>query len=402
MNEGWQTRPLGDLCEFQRGLTYSKGDEVDLSDNVVLRAMNIDLATHLLDFTELKYISDRVAVPENKKVKKGSLMICTASGSRSHLGKVAFIDDDYGYAFGGFMGMLTPNGELVPRYLFHLMTSVAYEEFIRALAAGMNINNLKFDDLRQFQVPYPPRPEQHRIVRILDEAFAAIAIARANTEQNLSNARELLESHLRSVFTSRDDGSLDKRLSDLCDEITVGHVGSMASRYKDSGIPFLRSQNVRPFEVSLDNVVFINEDFHHSLAKSRLRPGDLAIVRTGYPGTAAVVPPELPDSNCADLVIVRPGSQVDPHYLAAFFNSALGKELVAGRLVGAAQRHFNVTSAKAVRLHVPVMSEQQRVVALIHSLRAETQRLASVCERKLAALEDLKQSLLHQAFAGTL
>jgi type I restriction enzyme S subunit len=86
---------------------------------------------------------------------------CTASGSKSHLGKIAFIDEPYGYAFGGFMGMLTPSGDLVPRYLFHLMTSGAYEDFIAALADGMNNNNLKFDELKQFQVPIPPLPEQH-------------------------------------------------------------------------------------------------------------------------------------------------------------------------------------------------------------------------------------------------
>ena len=111
----------------------------ELFSNVVLRATNIDLATNLLIFDELKYISDKVVVPEGKKVKKGSLMICTASGSKSHLGKVAYIDDDYGYAFGGFMGMLTPLNGLSPRYLFHLMTSEDYKDFIGALSDGANI-----------------------------------------------------------------------------------------------------------------------------------------------------------------------------------------------------------------------------------------------------------------------
>ena len=146
MKAGWKIESLGELCEFQRGLTYTKGDEVDLSDNVVLRATNIDLTTNLLNFDELKYISDRVVVPDSKKVKKGSLMICTASGSKSHLGKVAYIDDDYDYAFGGFMGMITPQNGLNSKYLFHLMTSPKYKDFIGALSDGANINNLKFAD----------------------------------------------------------------------------------------------------------------------------------------------------------------------------------------------------------------------------------------------------------------
>ncbi len=98
MKSGWETRHLGELCEYQRGLTYSKGDEVDHSDNVVLRANNIDLVTNLLRLDELRYINDTVVVPASKKIKQGSLLVCTASGSKSHLGKVAFIDNDYGYA----------------------------------------------------------------------------------------------------------------------------------------------------------------------------------------------------------------------------------------------------------------------------------------------------------------
>ena len=71
---GWQIKPLGDVCEFQRGLTYGKSDEVEVSGNIVLRANNVALATHTLDLTELRYISGAVAVPVAKKVRKGSLL----------------------------------------------------------------------------------------------------------------------------------------------------------------------------------------------------------------------------------------------------------------------------------------------------------------------------------------
>ena len=149
-------------------------------------------------------------------------------------------------------------------------------------------------------------------------------------------------------------------------------------------------------------LLFIDKTFHRSLKKSQLRPGDLAIVRTGYPGTAAVIPPELPDSNCSDLVIVRPSKEVNPHFLAAFFNSAFGRQLVLGKIVGAAQKHFNITAAKEVMLHVPPIPEQRAIIAKVDDLREETQRLAAFYQRKLAALEAFKKSLLHQAFTGKL
>lgn len=156
MKQGWEIKRLEDVVEFQRGLTYSKKDEVDFSDNIVLRSNNVDLLKNELDFTELKYINPSIEIQKNKKVKKGSLLICTANGSKSHLGKVALIDDDYNYAFGGFMGQVTPEEKLDSKFLFYLMTSVNYKKFINDLSDGANINNLKFSDLAQFEIPIPP------------------------------------------------------------------------------------------------------------------------------------------------------------------------------------------------------------------------------------------------------
>ena len=110
-------------------------------------------------------------------MKNGSIIICTASGSKTHLGKVAFIDRDYDFAFGGFMGQITPKAHLNPRYLFYVMTSQDYKLFIEKLSIGMNINNLKFSDLQSFSLEVPPLPEQKRIVAILDKIFQEIDAA---------------------------------------------------------------------------------------------------------------------------------------------------------------------------------------------------------------------------------
>lgn len=257
--------------------------------------------------------------------------------------------------------------------------------------------------LSPIQLSYPvSKAEQRRIVDILDEAFTGIATAKADAEKNLQNSRDALESYLESIFSVRLSGWSDRKLEAVCTEITVGYVGPMKNEYVADGVPFLRSQNVRPFEISLENLVFISPDFNRRIAKSRLVPGDIAIVRTGYPGTAAVIPDDLPEANCSDLVIMRPGQNVDPHFLVAFFNSAFGKSIVLGNLVGAAQKHFNVGSAKNVNLHMPPMPEQRQIVGRIDEVRAEVARLESLYTRKLAALEELKKSLLQQAFSGQL
>ncbi len=299
----------------------------------------------------------------------------------------------------GCKGLVPRNG-IDTKYLYYYLTSIV--PLLNDLGTGATFKELSGEKLKAVSIPIAPLSEQHRIAAILDESFDRIATAKSNAEKNLQNARDLFESYLQSIFAAKGEGWIDRQLSSLCREITVGHVGSMKNEYQECGVPFLRSQNIRPFEVSMDNVMFIDDKFHRALKKSQLRPGDLAIVRTGYPGTAAVIPSELPDSNCSDLVIVRPGNGVNPHFLAAFFNSAFGKNLVLGKLVGAAQKHFNIGAAKEVMLHVPPMGTQQSIVEMVDSLRDETRRLESLYTQKLAALEDLKKSLLYQAFSGAL
>lgn len=286
------------------------------------------------------------------------------------------------------------------KFLFYFLHHMS--DYFPRVAVGATVKSLRLRHFEQLPVSLTSLLEQKRIIGILDEAFEGIATAKTNAEKNLQNAHAIFEDYLESLFTQRGEGWADRRLSDLCLGITVGHVGTMANQYKETGVPFLRSQNIRPFEVSLENLVFIDAAFHRSLKKSRLHPGDLAVVRTGYPGTAAVIPAELSDANCSDLVIVRPGREVNPHFLAAFFNSDFGKRLVGGKVVGAAQKHFNVGAAKGVMLHIPPVPEQEALVDLVASLRTETQRLESIYQQKLATLEELRKSLLNQAFSGEL
>lgn len=148
-------------------------------------------------------------------------------------------------------------------------------------------------------------------------------------------------------------------LSKLAD-LTVGFVGTMAAHYRDEGVPFLRSLNVKPHRISTENLLYVDPAFEGSITKSRLREGDVVIVRTGKPGDSAVIPAELGGANCSDLVIVRPRPRVDPRWLSYSINAAT-HGFVRGELVGAVQQHFNVKSA--LRMPIPDFSfAEQRAV----------------------------------------
>jgi len=156
-------------------------------------------------------------------------------------------------------------------------------------------------------------------------------------------------------------------LKDLAYDITVGHVGTMANEYCDGGIVFLRSQNVVPYKILLDDVKFISQMFHKKLKKSTLNPGDVVIVRTGKPGASAVIPESLPISNCSDLVIVRPGKDLDSRFLCYYINS-VASHYVNSQLVGAVQQHFNVSSTRSLKINLPPINEQKGIARILGTL----------------------------------
>lgn len=157
-------------------------------------------------------------------------------------------------------------------------------------------------------------------------------------------------------------------LGELCHEITVGFVGTMTNEYIENGIPFLRSKNIDEYDVKWDDMKYVSSEFHKKLSKSALKPGDVAIVRTGKPGTTCVIPNDLCESNCSDIVIARVNNALlCPHYLSYFMN-AMAHGQVNAHIVGAVQQHFNVSSAKKLEIPLPSRVKQTQIVQILKTL----------------------------------
>ena len=388
MSSRWNKKKLRDLLVIQNGYAFSSKSFSSTDGVPLIRIRDLKNGSE----TETNFVGD---YDSKYEVNGGDLLIG--------------MDGEFAcYRWQGPTALLNQrvcrlqdfSHDLYPDFLLYGINRHLSE--IEQRTTFTTVKHLSAKQVYSIELPLPPLPEQRRIVAILDEAFEGIDAAVASAERNLASARELFESHLNSVFARKGEGWVERRLKEVCEKITVGHVGPMVEQYRDEGIPFLRSQNIRPFQISLDNVVYIDTAFHGKLAKSELHPGDLAIIRTGFPGTTAVIPETIPVANCSDLVIARTGAAVSPHYVALFLNSAYGKRLVTGNLTGAAQKHFNVTAAKEVLIPLPSIAEQHNLVARLHELRENTQSLEYICRRKLAALAELRQSMLRKAFAGEL
>ncbi|MCB9989326.1 MAG: restriction endonuclease subunit S [Rhodospirillales bacterium] len=385
MREGWKLVRLGDVCDFSRGLTYKKNDEVEFSSNVVLRANNISLDTGVLNFDELKYIRDDIDIPENKKLQSGSLLICTASGSKKHLGKIAFIDSKYDYAFGGFMGLLKPTKQVHAKYLYWVTVSNSYSNFIAGLSDGANINNLKFSQLSEFTFPLPPLGEQKRITAILDEAFEGIATATANAKKNLANARELFSSYLNSVFVENGKSWVEKTLGSVCGNLDSKRIPITKSKRKRGDIPYYGASGVVDHvadHIFDEELLLVSEDGANLLART-------------YPIAFSIRGKTWVNNHAH---VLRFSDLRSQRFIEYYLNSISLEPYVSGM----AQPKLNQKSLNSIIVPFPEVGEQGVTVDKLDEISAESRRLEAIYQQKLAALAELRQSLLQKAFAGEL
>lgn len=275
MKQGWEIKKLGEVVTFQRGLTYSKEDEVEFSCNGVLRSNNIDLNTMSLVFDELKYVREDLVIAPDKKLSKGGILICMSNGSKQHLGKVAFIDKDYDYAFGGFMGLIKPNDDICAKYVYYTCISSSYKHFLAGVGCGANITNLKFADLAQHTIPVPSIAEQERIVGELDCLSGIIAAKRAQLRELDTLAQSIFYTMFGDPITN-DKGWQTKIVGEIC--IHKKHIQRANKVFlptsKIKYIDISSIDNTTNHIVLADEIIFSDAP---SRAQQKVKYGDILI-----------------------------------------------------------------------------------------------------------------------------
>tara|TARA_B100001057_G_C22795880_1_gene929601 strand:+ start:58 stop:1275 length:1218 start_codon:yes stop_codon:yes gene_type:complete len=192
---------INNLCEFNRGLTFSKIDRVENSSFKVLRANNIHLDDYKINFEKLQFLDESKSYNESKKIRKNSVLMCISSGSKKHLGKIAFIDDHYdNYYFGGFMGQLTPLKDINPKYFFYCLKTSDFKYLIQSLTDGMGINNLKYDSIKSFEIPTISIDKQDAVVNQIEQTISNHDSLKLNYNQQLTSLNELKQSILEKAF----------------------------------------------------------------------------------------------------------------------------------------------------------------------------------------------------------
>ncbi len=163
----FESSNVSDLIDFVRGVTYSKDDEVSDDGIKILRANNISIDGSL-NMTDIRLIDKKCKVKSSQKLYKNDILICTASGSEAHIGKVAFINDDLDSYFGGFMAVIRSKENLNSRYLFEILKLEVFRNHLKQQISSANIRNLKSDVFESFEIPLPPLEIQEQIVKEIE------------------------------------------------------------------------------------------------------------------------------------------------------------------------------------------------------------------------------------------
>jgi type I restriction enzyme S subunit len=390
VKKGWKTNTLGEVLAVLRNGINCKQDKSNMGDKIS-RIESISNASFNLEKVGYARLSKRDK--ERYRLQPGDILFSHIN-SAIHVGKTAMFESTEPVYHGVNLLLMRPKELLTSAFLEYNLKFLFQSGYWRNVCKqSVNQASVNQKDISLIDICYPiSLPEQHRIVRILDEAFEAIATAKANAEKNLRNAREVAESHLNTVLRSKKWKR--ETLGDLCDDVEYG--SSAKSKAKD-GVPVLRMGNIQGGR--LDNKAEIK--------KYLLKHNDVLFNRTNSPelvGKTAIYKSEMPAIFAGYLIrIHRKEDLLDGDYLTYFLNSQIafdyGKTVVISSVN---QANINGTKLKSYPIPAPSLSEQKNIVSELDTILAETQRLARLYERKLTALTALKQSLLHQAFTGEL
>jgi len=389
MKARWQRKKLADVLKIQNGYAFDSKKFNPSKGMPLVRIRSLKLGIETETWFNGPY-------DEKYVVQAGDLLIG--------------MDGEFGcFEWKGNPSLLNQRvcrlqdftGELIPKFIFYGINE--YLKAIEDVTGFATVKHLSSKQVLDIDFPVPPLPEQQRIVAILDEAFAGIATARANAEQNRQNARALFESHLQSIFADAWQTGELVTLADLAIEITDGD--HMPPPKALSGVPFITigniAKNTRTIDFT-DTFMVSKEYFDRLKPNKKPQKGDVLYTVTGSFGIPVLLSEHRDFCFQRHIGLVRPKPEVNSEWLCHLLLSPQIFKQANDGATGTAQKTISLKLLRGYQVPRIPLALQHAVVTKLNTVSKETQRLESLYQQKIAALDELKKSLLHQAFSGAL
>ena len=373
----YELTSFSDIASLTRGVNYQKNQQSTFqTDNIILPADNITLSGELV-VTKKIFVDDTVTLADDKKLKKDDIFICMSSGSKEHVGKVAFVDKDTNYYAGGFMGIIRTNPKkCLPKYLYYyLLASPEYRDEIKLLTQGANINNIS-STINAIKIPLPPIDVQHQIIDEL-EGYRHI----------ISGARAIVSNYMPKIVYQTDNYKTIDEIAEFKpskDEVRELPGETMVSFVPMADINTFDATFILNEERKLADVVsgftyFKDDDILLAKITPCFENGKAAIARNLTNGIGF---------GSTEYIVIRANtSVVYPEWIFYHINTPEfitgGKSFMTGT---AGQQRVDINYVKQYRIPVPSLEEQKKVLDKIRyeqSLIEPSKQLIKVFTEKI-------------------
>lgn len=392
----WQSIQLNKVASINYGHTESASREA-----VGPRFLRItDIKDDGVDWESVPFCKIESGQLPKYTLKTGDIVFARTGATT---GKSFLVRNPPTAVFASYLIRLRLQSEpLTPEFVSYYFQTPEYWKFIGEGSAGSTQGGFNASKLGALLIPAPPPHEQRRIVALLDEAFEALATAKANAEQNLQNARALFESHLESVFTEKGIDWVDTTIGK---EINFIDYRGKTPVKTTRGVRLITAKNVKMgFLQDAPNEFIAAENYESWMTRGIPKKGDVLFTTEAPLANVAQLDTDDRVAFAQRIIIMQPNpARLDNAFLKYLLLSKPVQQRIRERGTGATVQGIKASLLKLIDISFPAsLAIQKEMVDKLDSLSHEVQRLTSICERKLAALEELKTSLLHQAFNGEL
>lgn len=394
MREGWTTKPISEI--IIRSGTIDPRKKPDEFFNYIDVSSISNKTFEITDTSEL--LGKDAPSRARRLTESGDVLFATI---RPTLRRIAIVPDylDGAVCSTGYFVFRTKQ-ELDGKFLFYQLFTDEFMGAMESHQSGASYPAVNDTQVKQQKISYPPLPEQKRIVAILDEAFAGIDAAIANTEKNLANAREIFESYLNDVFTKKGEGWEEKTLGDLCDVRDGTHD---SPKYVDEGIPFVTQKNIREDGLSFEKTKFISDADHTNFyRRSNVANGDILISMIGVNRGMACLVDDPRVFSIKNVGLVKSSENLHMSFLLHYLKSNVAKRYVESESRGGAQPFIGLGKLRSFPVAIAPKNLQSIIVKSLDGLHEEVNDLETTYQQKLDSLNELKQSILAKAFSGEL
>ncbi len=402
----WVTAPLG-------AFTLDCGQRVpeDAEEFKYIDIGSVNRDTKRIE-TPQQLLGKNAPSRARKHVKAGDVLV---SMTRPNLNAVALVPNelDGQIASTGF-DVLRASSGIESRWISYLVRTSAFVDAMSELVQGALYPAVRPRDIRGFEAPLAPFPEQKRITDKLDAVLARVDACRDRLDRIPTILKRFRQSVLAAAISGKlttdwRDGDISswthERAADVCAKVQSG--GTPKEGFTHEGIPFLKVYNIVNQKVAFDyKPQYITSAIHHgSMSKSKVQPGDVLMNIVGPPlGKVAIVPNNHPAWNVNQAItLFRPSERISTGWLYCILCGGKNiAEIILETRGMVGQTNISLSQCRDFVFPVPPIEEQTEIVRRVEALFACADRLEARYTTARAQVEKLTPATLAKAFRGEL